>query len=249
MSRRAKLALALCVSLAGTAALAYVMPSGSILRRMGERRESQKLNALEVTGTVVFPKAGAPEAGAALGMPTDREVQADARFALRLPGRCRLELSVPEGATAAAVSAHGKRRVEGKEISAVNQALTQVCALLAYRAPEESEGRRHLERYLKDDARVAQRQTSLSRMDGHVVYVVGPKDGNHLAVYKDRFDPARVRFEEGGAKWEVRFRDFGSAVTGDWFPRVVEVRRGGELLMRFTALNADGRAQLPDNLF
>ena len=248
MNARAKVALVLSACLLGTAALAYVMPAGSLLRRMGERRESLKLNALEVTGTAVFPKVGAQEAGAALGVPGDREVQADARFAMRLPGRCRLELSVPDGGQAATVSAHGKRRVEGKEVSALNQALHHACALIAYRAPEESEGRAHLERYLKSVG-VEGRQPSLSRMDGQVVYVVGPKDGSHLAVYKDTLDPARVRFEEKGTKWEVRFRDFGSAVTGDWFPRVVEVRRAGEVVMRFTALQANARPTLADNLF
>jgi hypothetical protein len=241
---------ALCACLVGTVALAYVMPSSSILRRLVERREALKLTTLRVSGTAVFPRASAGEAAGALGVPSDADVQVDAVFSIRFPGRCRFEVSVPEGGRLAAVSAHGKRRLEGKEVAAVTQAVAQVCPLLALRAAAEGEGRASVERHLRSVG-IEDRTTALSRLDGKIVYVVGRKDLNaQFWVYKEGFQPARVMFKDAqGASWDVRFKDYGSAVTGEWFPRVVEVRSGDKLLLRFTSLDADARAELPEALF
>ncbi len=242
--------LVLAVCLTAGAALAYVMPASSILRRMVDRRETLKLNSLAVTGTAVFPRVSASEAAAALGTSTDRELQTDARFLLRFPGRCRLELSTPEGGQLAAVSAHGKARQEGKALAAAQQALSQVCPLLAIRAAAEGEARAGVERHLSAIG-ITDRQTALARLDGKVVYVVGAKNPQaQLWIYKDSFQPARVLFKDAqGTAWDVRMKDFGSAVAGDWFPRVVEVRRGEDTVMRFTALDADPKAELADKLF
>ena len=55
--------------------------------------------------------------------------------------------------------------------------------------------------------------------------------------------------DEQGAAWDVRFFDYASPASGEWFPRIVEVRRGGELLMRFTGLRADNKSSISDKLF
>jgi hypothetical protein len=42
----------------------------------------------------------------------------------------------------------------------------------------------------------------------------------------------------------VRFIDYTSQATGDWFPRVVEVYRGGELQLRVSVLASETRPNL-----
>ena len=90
----------------------------------------------------------------------------------------------------------------------------------------------------------------LARFGGHVAYVVGgAKDTDpQFWVFKDSWLPARIRWTEGGTRWDVRFVDYNSP-AGDWFPRAVEVSRDGERQVRFTTLSADPRASVPDRLF
>ena len=243
---------ALCVAavLLSAAALAYVIPAFSILRRMVERRDGLRLSALRITGTASFSGPAAKEAAAALGMAPEREVQADMAISLKIPGRCRVDVSAP-GGRSSFVSVQGKPRAEGTEIPPVSQALMQICPLLALRSAAEGEARADVERYLRGLG-IEDRPSSLGRFDGRIVYVIGKTapDQPQFWVYKDSFLPARVLYRDrDGNRWDVRFRDFGSAVTGDWFPRIVEVARGEEMLARLTALSADGRPQLADNLF
>ena len=74
-------------------------------------------------------------------------------------------------------------------------------------------------------------------------------DAPQLWIYKESFQPARVLYSDAGTRWDVRFRNFGSPVTGEAFPRIVEVARGEDLLLRFTALEANTRAPLADAQF
>ena len=79
--------------------------------------------------------------------------------------------------------------------------------------------------------------------------VGGPKDGDaQFWVFKDSWLPARIRWTDGGTRWDVRFVDYNSP-AGNWFPRAVEVSRDGERQVRFTTLSGDPRANVPDRLF
>jgi outer membrane biogenesis lipoprotein LolB len=90
----------------------------------------------------------------------------------------------------------------------------------------------------------------LARFGGRVAYVVGgsKETDPQFWVFKDSWLPARIRWTEGGTRWDVRFVDYNSP-AGDWFPRAVEVSRDGEQQVRFTTLSADPRASVPDRLF
>ena len=246
-----KRALAVAMALLSATAVAYVIPQFSVLRRLVERRDNLRLTALRVSGTATFSDEGAREAAAALALPAEREIQAQFVISLKPPGRCRADVSAPQGKSSAAVMAQGRRRVEGTEIPSVSEAIGQICPLLGVRAAGEGEGRAGVERHLRELG-VEERQSSLARFDGRIVYLLGKPgpDQPQLWVYKDVFQPARVLYKDGqGRKWDVRFRDFETGVAGDAFPRIVEVARGEETLVRFTALAADGRAALADNLF
>jgi len=248
--KRAAIAAACLTS---SAALAFVMPSFSILRHMTNARDDLSLYAVRVDGLASFHGSAVKEAGAALGIPSDRpELLTDATFSMKLPGRCRFELNPLEGNRAAAVESNGKRRTEGQAPAVVQSALTAVCSLLAVRSSAEGEARASVERFLEQQKVDRGSKTWLARFGGDVAYVIGSRDDTkpQLWVFKDTFLPARLRWTDAqGTAWDVRFYDYTSPATGEWFPRLLEVHRAGELVLRFTSLKADTKSPLPDKLF
>jgi hypothetical protein len=136
------------------------------------------------------------------------------------------------------------------EIAALGAVVEQVCAILGGRSGSESEGRAALERHL-DRLKVEARRPYLARVGGQIAYVMGgPSDAQpSFWVYKDSFLPARVHWIDADqAAWDLRLADYSSPLTGELFPRVVELSRNGELALRFNALKVN-QAVLPDKLF
>lgn len=245
--------LTLALMCCATVALAYVLPAASILRRLAEERDQLRLFTLRIEGTASFFAEGAREAGSALGLPHDRgEVQTDAAVLFKAPGRCRFELNPLEGNRSAAVHADLEARAEGKPVPAIAMAVEEICAFHALRSDSEADGRVSIERHLKARGVDLAAETWLARFGGQVAYVIGKQqDGAPQAwVYKDSFFPARIRYTDTtGAAWDVRFFDYSSPVSGEWFPRTIEVLRDAKLLMRFTGLHADNKSKLDDALF
>jgi len=239
--QRLRATLVVLVLLAARGAAAYVPAPGAIFRHLLSGREEQRISTARVEGTLVLSASAAPELGG------QREVQSDARVLLRLPGRCRLEASGQEIGKLAVIENNGQLRTEGTPVAALNAALSEVCALFGARSA--GDGRAELEAHLHKRG-VDVRNAWLARFGGQVAYVIGgTKDGDpQFWVFKDGFLPARLRWTEGGTRWDVRFVDYNSP-AGDWFPRVVEVARDGERQARFTTLSGDPRASLPDRLF
>lgn len=239
-------------ALAALSAGAYVLPGSSILRRMVGGREDLQAFSLRAEGSVHFYGPGVKEAAAALGLPADRpELEADGAVSMKLPGRCRFEARAREGNAVASVFSNGRKRVEGTEIPSLSEAIQQVCAFLAVRADSAVEGREVVDGYLRSLG-IDPRTTSLARFGGEVSYVLGAPGDNkpQFWVYKEGFRPARVRYKDAkGTAWDVRFVDYTSPATGEMLPRSIEVWRGGERVMRFTALTGDTRAKLADSLF
>ncbi len=246
-----KLSFAAAV-LVATVAAAYVLPGYSILRRLADARDDLKLAQLKVDGALSFHGASAKEAAAATAQTLDRpELSLDGALYLRLPLRCRLEARVADTAKAAAVSNAGKERVEGTEVAALSMANEQLCALLAGRSQGEGDLRAKLDVHLKSLG-VDTQVTSLARFGGDVAYVLGAKEEgkSQFWVYKNEFQPARLRFtDKAGAVWDLRLYDYASPATGEWFPRTVELFKGAELQLRFTALDGDGKTALAEKLF
>ncbi|RKG80972.1 hypothetical protein [Corallococcus terminator] len=245
--------IAVFVVLASLTAGAYVLPGGSILRRMANAREEKRLSAFRVEGSVIFSSTAVPEAGAALNVPTERpDLQGDGVLSVKIPGRCRFDVSSPESSNkAATVQVSGRKRVEGKELPAVSVLVAQVCAILAQDAGSVQDTKLALEAYLQGLG-VDTKRTSLARFGGDVAYVLGdPAEGKpQFWVYKDAFRAARVRYTDtAGIAWDVRFVDYTAPATGDWMPRTVEVWRAGQRVVRFTALKADNRSAVSDKLF
>ncbi len=240
-----RLLLVCLLGLAGTAA-AYVLPGGAILRRLVEAREELHLVGAKVEGTLALSGGAMGELSTELP-----EYRTDAAFLLRVPGRCRLDATTPQGKPLAVVEAGGRRRVEGPTVAALGVAVQEVCALLALRSASEGDARSGLEQHLRT-LKVDTQKTALGRLGDKVVYVLGgdrPTD-SQLWVFKESFLPARVRFsDDQGVAWDVRFSDYASPATGGWFPRLLEVSRGTELQARFTTVRGDSHASVPERLF
>ena len=235
-------------ALVSVAVFAYLMPSYSILRRLAKGRDDMTITALKVDGAVSIPQPGAKEVALALGLEPGRsDLQLSATWAMKLPGRCRLQLGSAESTKTAQVSsAQGKLKQDGPEIPGLVHAVNHACGILALRSAGDGESKAALEKHLAT-LKIDTRKVSLARFLGTSAFVLGPRDAtSQFWVYKDvtkeEFFPARVKFnDEQGQAWDVRFIDFTSQATGGWFPRQIEVWKGEALVLRFTALQGDGK--------
>ena len=238
--------LLLCLLGVAVPAAGYVLPGHAILRRVVEARDELHLTSAKVEGTLAL--LGGAMAQLRTELP---EFRTDAAFLLKVPGRCRLDATTPDGKPLAVVESTGRLRVEGPAVTALEVAVQEVCALLALRSASEGDATTGLYQHLAR-LKVDTQKTSLDRLSGHVVYVLGgEKPGDaQLWVFKESFLPARVRFtDEKGVAWDVRFSDYVSPATGGWFPRLLEVSRGSELQARFTTVRGDSHTNLPERLF
>ncbi|HTN54102.1 MAG TPA: hypothetical protein VML50_16965 [Anaeromyxobacter sp.] len=252
LRRAAVAALALAAALP---ALAYLLPATAILKRLGERRAALELESLEVRGT--FQAEGPPaDRLAPAGQPRGPGglLALPARFLMKVPGRCRLELAPPElpEAERPFVAVRDGRLTGRGGLDQVPSAVALVraaCALLAAPAAGDAP-----EAFAAALARrgVAVPDVSLGRFDGRIAYVIGgrERDAKPLAfVDKDGFQPLRLIAAEGPTLEDVRLLGWGSPTGGDWFPRAVEAYEGGALRVRLTTERAVPNPRLADALF
>ena len=239
-------------SLVSLSATAYVLPAWSILRRMGEARDDAGVSNLRVDGAVAFFGPFSRDAAAVLHLAARvPDVQSEGAILLKVPGRCRMEAWGVDGSKVAAVFSNGRKRVEGPLLAPLAAAVEATCPAVAIRSSSTTEQRVALEHYL-EALKIDIRHPWLGRLGGQVAFVLGaPGDlAPQFWVYKDTFEPARIRWADGQqAIWEVGWLDYRSPTTGDLFPRIMEVYRNGELGLRFTALKADAQARLSDKLY
>lgn len=224
------------------------MPAFSILKHLANGRDELTLTALKLDGLGTAGSTVSRELASALGTAwASGELALTVTVSLRFPGRCRLDLTSNESTKSLAVmSNNGKKRAEGAPFAAAQVALDHLCALLVLKSGTDGETRAAIERQLST-LKVDTRQVSLGRFAGTTAFILGDlKQGSaQFWVYKERFLPARVRYtDEGGTEWDVRFIDYTSQATSDWFPRVTEVYAGGELQLRLSVLAADTRPSL-----
>jgi hypothetical protein len=250
--RRAAVALALA---AAVPAAAYVLPVPGILRRLGERRAGLSLEALEVQATLTARGEAAQRIASAAGLrAAGPEVSVPARFLMKVPGRCRLELVPADAADAQRpFVAVRDAKLSGPlaDVGAAAALVRSACALLATATPGDAS-----EAFAAVLARrgVALSDVSLGRFDGRIAYVVGgrAKDARPLLfVDKGGFQPLRLVAAEGSSKelLDVRLLGWGSATGGDWFPRAVEVWAKDAALLRLDTERAAANPKLAEQLF
>lgn len=247
LRRAAAAALALAVALP---AAAYILPVSGILRRLGERRAALSLSALEVQGTLAaHGDAAARLAGTA---PARGEATVAARFLMKVPGRCRLEIVRPEAPDAERpfVSLRdGKLSGPLADLPPAAAFVRALCTLVA--APSAGDAT-DVYAGLLSRRGVALAEATLGRFDGRIAYVIGGRATDAkplLFVEKDGFQPLRLIAAEGKDLLDVRLLGWGSPAGGDWFPRAVEVFAKDAALLRFTTEKASANPKLADPLF
>ena len=231
--------------LAPAAAAAFVMSSWSILRRVSTHREEMELTSLVVRGTFTFQGEAANAAATALKMASAPELSAGGTVTYKMPGRCKVELDAHNGPAPAATYVNGNVKTSGPALQAIKAFAQYACPTLANPSGDE------LSSFLKAHG-VDTAEATLGRVNGTVAYVIGgrPKEANvpSFWVEKDRFDPLRLIAKDGDAMEDVKMLDYSSPLSGEWHPRVVELRRGEELT-RFVADKVETNPKLADNLF
>lgn len=94
---------------------------------------------------------------------------------------------------------------------------------------------------------------SMSRQEGRAVYVIGAKpwepERPQLWLDAELLTPARLVFTVDGARHELRWLDFGSPITGPFFPRAYEERVDGELVLRIEYARVEPNAPIDERRF
>ena len=178
-----------------------------------------------------------------------------ARLQVKTPGRARLELlpiDATEGERPAVMVREERLAGRGglEQRPALVALVRGLATLLAW--PTGAEGQALGEALARRGVRLD--EVSLGRFNGRLAWVLGGRQndakGPPLAlVDKESWMPLRLLFAEGGAPYDVRFVDWGSAVGADRVPRVVEVWQGTELLVRFVTEKTTANPKLADTLF
>ncbi len=240
-ARRGGLALLACSLLLPAAAAAFVMSAGTVLHRTAKHRENMELRSLVVRGQLTITGAEAAPAAAALGQPEASRVVTEGVLTYRLPGRCKVEAG-PSSAT----FVNGTVQTAGPALPALKSLASGLCPLLANPSGEE------LVTFLKSRG-VSTTSATLGRVGGTVCYLVGgkPRDAGVPGIWieKERLNPLRLVVREGEAVEDLRMIDYSSPLAGEWHPRIVELRRGEELVARFVADALETNVKLPEGTF
>jgi hypothetical protein len=234
-------------------AASYVLPAWSVFKRVANERDRVSIVALKADGQLTASAEVAKDVAGQLGSAwTSGDLVLTATWSMKLPGRCRLDVSSPDSSKALAfVWANGKARSEGGEWPAAQVAVAEACQFLALHSAADGESHGQLEKHVAA-LKVDTKQTSLGRLGNEVATVVGDRAANAPQVWISKgqtptegFDPVRVRFtDEKGAQWDVKLIDYASPATADWFPRIIEVSKDGVAQLKFTVLAADGKPNL-----
>jgi hypothetical protein len=240
-------------------ALAYVPNVSAILKRAAEKRGSLNLASLEAFGMLEVQGEAGARLAEAMGIPpsSDGRLAIPAHFAMKVAGRCRLELASPalrqaQGEADRPFLVVRDARVTGRVLDGIPVAVAlarSTCALLANRGGPDAD--RSFAAALARRG-VSLDASSLGRIDGRIALVVGGTgaEARPAAFFdKETSQPLRLVATEGGALSDTRLVGWGSAEGGDWFPKAVEVWEGEALRARFATQKATANPKLADALF
>ena len=227
--------------LVGGSAAAHVLPADYILRMMVERHRRLGIADLtiELTTEVGRNPAGVEE-----------------RIYIKNPERMRRVR--PEGSGALVTV-----QVEGEVATGPEGALKRgkapldlLLTLLHPTGEELEDAQRRLLAVLKREG-IDSSVVTLGRQKGTIAYVIGGKAQDlqvpQLWIEKETFLPLKLvlpRKVDGKLeRLEVRWLEFGSSTTGEWFPRVLEIWRDGQRLERSEVTKVQVNKKVPETLF
>ncbi|MFO0725658.1 MAG: hypothetical protein U1E65_17875 [Myxococcota bacterium] len=215
---RAPLLAAVTLSLLTTAASAYVLPTEAILGSVARRREGATFKSLVVEGVRKHTE------------PDGEDIKV---WEAVLPGvGHRVELRASSGTTVI-LTLGTKRWVfkEGEKAGSTKIKPSLILSFLGDVTAGGGEGREFIHAYGIDPEVV-----TLSRIDKVIAFVIGAHawETNKPQLWIDKGYRVPTRFIEVDPKTseitDTRLTGYGSPQTGEWWPRKIEVYKGGKLV-------------------
>lgn len=220
---------------------AYVLPAQFMVKMLAEKRKGQKIKDLSILLLTEEKSESAPF---------------DEHLYLKQPARQRRVRD--DGDSRLYVEKQGKF-ASGTEsnLTRGKGPLTDLTATLLVPGLESFDeiGKRILKSL--GAVGINTEMTSLGRDDDKVVYIIGARSWEpekpQLWLDKLTFLPirliAQVKKDGSTVLRETRMMEYGSAVAGNWFPRVIEVYENGELIRRAEVTEVKLNQDLPETLF
>ena len=228
--------------LVSTAAQAYLLPASYLVGLLVEKRREQKIQDLSIE------------------LRTEREgttATVDERLYLKSPSRMR---RVEEGDGGRVIIEKGAKTATGTEGKLALQGGSVSTLLATLLAPSTSKDSSESTRIIGvlQSLGVDTKVVALGRLDGRPAYIIGARiwEGNKPQVWLDKETILPVRWifpvkERDGASnlRDVRLLEYGSALAGHWFPRVIEVYHGTQLVEHTEVADLKRNQSLPETLF
>lgn len=250
-STRRFLLSGICLALVlASPSFAFRPSSRWLIQRAVEAQLERKVSTLQIEQEATL--FGIPEA--------PRGLRAEERTWLRNRGDLRNELDLPAG-TRVLLRTEKKKKVQEVEGSEhIDGDFPDVVThFLAGGAPLVE---RQLSQRIVDDLRkwkVDLDRVSYGRFQGRVVYIIGAKSGelDKPQIWLDKDSLLLLRViqlrptpnGEGKLRHDIHLSGYGSPEGGNWFPKVVEVWRNGELHKRSVTREVERNPNLSDDLF
>ncbi|MCC7380360.1 MAG: hypothetical protein IT384_00915 [Deltaproteobacteria bacterium] len=199
-------------------AAAYILPAEAILGSITRRREQIDFKSLVLEG---FRRRG------------NSDSAEEKIWEVVVPGKgARQESKGVDGATTVVLTIGQKRWTfkQGERAAASRIKPSLVIAFLG------NTDRGSAERGFLDAYGIDADTVSLARLDGQVAYVIGAKpwEPTKPQVWIDKSFRVPVRLIEVDPKTkevtDTRLLGFGSATTGEWWPRQIEIWKNGQLI-------------------
>lgn len=240
---RAPLMAVAGVLLSASVLHAYAPPPAYIFELVVARRIRQKLDALRV----VVKRTPKLEDGTD-GPPVEETItyRAGGRVRHEWKDASGVHARISDGTTLLQVD--GDKKQKGKPVPDLFDALWTVGREYSDRPPAVERGRALMEAW-----KIPETPVGYARMDGRIAWVVGADNSAaqtpQLWVDKDDHLPLRCVHLEDNVVVDVRYRQWRSAVGGNFFPGRVETWRGGKLVEVAEPISVDVTPKISERDF
>lgn len=232
------------VGLLGTGELAqaYVLPTEFILKLLAERRERLGIRDLSAQLNVELGAAG---------------TLVDERWYLKDPSRSR-RVRQNEDVTTVEVQREGKlARGTETALKAVKGPIEDLLPALLFPGGDDLDQREARMLAAIKALGINTAVTALGRHEKTVCYIIGARsyepDLPQLWVEKETLLPLRLilqrQVEGKKVRREIRWLEFTSSTTGEWFPRIIEVLENGVRLERAEVEKIEINTKIPETFF
>jgi len=106
---------------------------------------------------------------------------------------------------------------------------------------------------LLESLNVNTKANTISRFHSRLAVILGAKnwerDRPQFWLDKDSFLPLRLMFLDGKTLVDIMWIKWGTKVSGDWFPSILEQRHDGKVVERCEVTGVESGVSMPESLF